>query len=220
MNAPSPERDRLYAIVLAAGGSRRLGRAKQLVRIGGEPMIRTAARGALSVCPGRVTVVTGASHADVESALAGLAVSLARNAGWRRGLATSLAKGLATLPADAAGALVVSCDQPRVRAGDLDRLVTAWSCHPERPAAAAYAGTTGIPAVLTPELCFRARRLRGDVGAAALLRAAPCLQRIPMPGAAQDLDDERDFSRLSSDRAFPPVAARRGRVLPGLKQDG
>jgi molybdenum cofactor cytidylyltransferase len=198
MNAPSPERHRLEAIVLAAGGSRRLGRAKQLVRIVGEPMVRAAARLALHVCPGRVTVVTGASRTGVESALEDLPVFLVHNAGWRRGLSTSLTTGLASLPADAAGVLVVSCDQPRVRNRDLERLVTAWSRRPERPAAAAYAGTAGIPAVLTPELCVRARRLQGDLGAAAMLRAEPGLQRIPMPGAAQDLDDETDLWRLSA----------------------
>ena len=209
MNAPLPECGRLHAIVLAAGGSRRLGRAKQLVRIDGEPMVRSAARLALHVCPGRVTVVTGAGHAGVESALEDLPVFLVHNAGWRRGLATSLATGLAKLPADAAGALVVSCDQPRVGFRDLERLVRAWSRRPERPAAAAYAGTAGIPAVLTRELCVRARRLRGDSGAAALLRAAPGLQRIPMPGAAQDLDDETDLSRLSLEVPFRPAAASR-----------
>jgi molybdenum cofactor cytidylyltransferase len=196
VSEPPADPARLGAVVLAAGGSSRLGRPKQLVRLNGLPMVRRAAALAAGLCPGRVIVVTGACHGRVAAALRGCDVTIARNRRWRLGLASSLSKGLAALPADAAGALVLSCDQPLVGAAELRRLIDAWRRRPDRPAAAAYAGTVGVPAVLTPRLCFAARALEGDTGAAALLRATKGLSRVPMAAAVEDLDEPADLIRF------------------------
>src|SRR5258708_35726162 len=49
----------LLVVILAAGASRRLGRAKQLVSIGGEPLLRRQGRCALRARGGRVVVILG-----------------------------------------------------------------------------------------------------------------------------------------------------------------
>ncbi len=49
----------LHAILLAAGGSSRLGRSKQLLELHGEPLVRRAAPQQMEVTP-RVTLVTRA----------------------------------------------------------------------------------------------------------------------------------------------------------------
>ncbi len=59
-------------VLLAAGGSRRLGAPKQLVDVDGESLVRRAARAALATDPSQALVVVGA-HADaVWSAVADL----------------------------------------------------------------------------------------------------------------------------------------------------
>ena len=65
---------RVAAVVLAAGGSRRLGEPKQLLRLSGQPLVRRAALAALGSRAERVLVVTGARAREVEAALAGLAL--------------------------------------------------------------------------------------------------------------------------------------------------
>src|SRR5512138_244962 len=85
LSAPSePRRDRAApprgatgAAVLAAGGSARLGRPKQLLVLDGEPLVRRAARAALEAGFAPVVVVVGAHEAEVRAALSGLAVEFA-----------------------------------------------------------------------------------------------------------------------------------------------
>lgn len=188
----------LWCIVLAAGGSARLGRPKQLVRRRQRPLLTSAVLAAGAVAPGRVVVVLGARPLPLRLMLArgSVPVHVAYNARWREGMAGSLRAAITALPADAGAALVVLADQPLVDARALERLVRVWRARPRRAVAAAYGGRAGVPAILPRRLFRQAVRLRGDGGARALLAAEHNLARVPMPEAAVDVDTAEDLSKL------------------------
>jgi molybdenum cofactor cytidylyltransferase len=193
--------------LLAAGGSKRLGRPKQLVRRGNRPLLLNAlaaARGALGSDDATV-VVLGAGALRLRNVLRRAAPRklndaasprVAYNALWRAGLAGSLRAGLDALPPTARAALVMVVDQPNVDAAALSRLIAAWRDRPGAPAAAHYAGRAGVPAILPRHLWHAARSLEGDVGARALLRNAPNLTLVEMPEAELDIDTAEDLARL------------------------
>lgn len=190
---------RLWAVVLAAGASRRLGRPKQLVRFAGETLVARAVDSAARVCPGRVVVVLGAHRAIVEPVVAGLDAHVVVNEGWAEGMASSLRAGVAALPAECAAALLLTCDQPRVTEDALDVLATAWARAPERCVASAYHDGIGVPAIVPARLFPVLMQLQGDRGARAVLHAeGDALIRVALPTAAFDVDDE-DAIRLLGD---------------------
>jgi CTP:molybdopterin cytidylyltransferase MocA len=196
----------LAAIVLAAGGSSRLGAPKQLLRNGTEPLIVRAVLLAARAGAEHTVVVVGAGQLRLRSTLRrhGLAPDVAANAHWQTGLASSLRTGLERVRSTAAGAMILLVDQPRVGASDLTRLVAQWRRRPSAPAAAFYSGRAGAPAILPPR-CFRAAMsLEGDVGARGLLRDLGEVTHVPMPQAAFDVDTPDDAQRLRT--------GRRGRV--------
>ncbi|MCZ8131410.1 MAG: nucleotidyltransferase family protein [Steroidobacteraceae bacterium] len=206
--SPSALARRHWCLVLAAGGSRRLGRRKQLVRLGGEPLVRRAVRAALATRPLGVRVVVGAAADAIAAQLRGLPVEIVRNPRWRTGLASSLRAGLARPPAHGAGTLVLTVDQWAVRVADLRRLVTT-SSGGRTLAAAEYAGHAGVPAMLPRATWAQLRRLSGDRGARAIL-ARPGVRRVPIPAAALDLDTPAELRRLrSSSMPRRNAAARR-----------
>jgi molybdenum cofactor cytidylyltransferase len=196
-------RAHLSCVLLAAGGSRRLGRPKQLVRRGKRPLLLNAvaaARGALGRDDATV-VVLGSGALRLRNVLRRAANGPAPsrvvyNAQWRMGLAGSLRAGLAALPPKARAALVMVVDQPDVDAAALSRLIAAWRRRPGRPAAAHYAGRPGVPAILPRRLWHAARALEGDVGARALLRSTTGLTLVEMPEAELDVDTVEDLARL------------------------
>jgi len=179
-------------LVLAAGGSRRLGRPKQLVKLGPEPLVRRAVRLAASLGPLWIGVVVGAQGARVTAALAGSGAEIILARRGRVGLSASLASGVRRAPLRARRLLVVTVDQWQVTAADLARLVAAPG---REPAAAAYAGRLGVPAVFPRRLWPALRQLRGDRGARALLDRAPT-RAVPMAAAAADLDTPGELARL------------------------
>ena len=141
-------------VVLAAGASRRLGQAKQLLRIDGEALVHRAARLALATAPVAAVLVVGADADAVVAAASDLPLRRVDCIDWQRGMGASLQAGLAALPAECAGALVVLCDQPALDANHLAALVAAWRANPDAASASSYAGRVGVPALL-PRSWFR-----------------------------------------------------------------
>lgn len=198
-----PLHAQVATIVLAAGGSARLGRPKQLVELEGVPMVRRVAETCLAANGGPVAVVLGASAGEVARALEGLAVATIANDGWQEGIASSIRAGLAWAEGRGCGALaVVLGDQPCVPSAHLMALRDAWG------AGAAIAATRWIDpksaadtVVGAPAIFDRARwdalaRLDGDRGAGSLLRA-PEVVAIDCPPAAFDLDTSDDLLALA-----------------------
>lgn len=175
-----------------------MGRPKALLMLDGVPLVRRATGALSAACGGPLVAVTGADREAVEAALHGTGVRLVHNAGWREGIGGSVAAGLAALPPDAAAVLVLPCDLPFVGAAELLALAQSWLRRPEWPAAAAYAGTIGVPAVIPAGLfdeLSAALPATGDAGAGPWLRARlERVTRLPMPAAARDLDSPEDLA--------------------------
>jgi CTP:molybdopterin cytidylyltransferase MocA len=199
---------RPWVILLAAGGSRRFGRPKQLIMLRGETLLRRAARVALATRPAGCVIVLGAHATRLQLELDGLPVRIAVNRRWRQGLASSLRAGLDALPAAAPAALFMLADQAAVTPADLKRLYAAWRREPASIAAARADGVRGPPAILPRSLFPALRQLRGDAGARVLL-ADPGRRvvEVDMPAAAVDIDTPADLARIGRHRG------RRGRIL-------
>jgi molybdenum cofactor cytidylyltransferase len=190
---------RIACIVLAAGGSRRLGFPKQLVKRRARSLLTHAlavARGALP--HSLLIVVLGAQVLRLRLAVRRAAprVIVVYNAAWASGLASSLNAGLAAVPAYTHSILVTLVDQPNVDERALLRLLRAWRRRPGVPAAALYSGRAGVPAILPRRYWRRIRELRGDAGARALLRGRS-ITTVDMPEARLDIDTPQNVVELS-----------------------
>ena len=178
------------ALILAAGAGRRMGGPKALLAFEGETLLRRAARAALEAGCDPVVAVTG----DWDSGLDGLAVRAVVNPVAAEGMASSIRAGIAALPPGAKSVLILTVDQPAVDESLLRRLLALAAADPTRPAACAYAGTVGIPAVFPRRLFPDLLPLRGDRGAKAiLLRENTAV--LPFPEGAADLDTPGDLRR-------------------------
>jgi molybdenum cofactor cytidylyltransferase len=187
----------LAGLLLAAGGSSRLGTPKQLIVWRSKPLIVHAVEQSLAVCDAGVVVVTGA-HADaIAGSLQDYPVEIIHNPDWPSGVGKSLADGVRVLRTrDATGVLVMLCDQPLVLKSDLLCLKDAWQGAPHIPAAALYHGAPGVPAIFPSSYFQQLIALRGDTGARALLRGQNDCTVVDMPLAAIDIDTAADIESL------------------------
>ncbi|WP_424642291.1 nucleotidyltransferase family protein [Embleya sp. AB8] len=187
-------------LLLAAGGGRRLGgRAKGGLVHRGRPLVEFGAAELVRGGCDRVVVVLGAD-ADAVLAKADLAGRVVvRNDDWADGMGSSLAAGVAALPADADAVVVTLVDMPGVGAEAIARLVAAYTS-PDDLIAASYAGKRGHPVLFGrtwwPELAAGAE---GDAGARALLaeqRARVRLIECADIADPFDIDTPADLGRL------------------------
>jgi molybdenum cofactor cytidylyltransferase len=162
------------AIVLAAGGSVRLGHAKQLLRRDGETLVHRAARLALESGAAPVLVVVGSDAEAVATACADVDALVLRNPMWRSGLATTLQLAVQHLREPAAHVLVLGCDQPALERHHLDALLDGARRSDSDCAATRHDGHLGIPAVVSAAHLQHVHALAGDRGFGAMLSALSC----------------------------------------------
>lgn len=106
--------ERTAGIVLAAGKSSRYGDFKQLLDWKGKPFVRQVTETALRAGLEPVVVVTGFRHAEIESHLRDLPVSLVHNPDFELGQSTSVTKGIDKLPDNVGSAVFLLADQPQM----------------------------------------------------------------------------------------------------------
>ncbi|MCL6515882.1 nucleotidyltransferase family protein [Alicyclobacillus sp.] len=204
-------------VILAAGLSSRMGQPKQLLALGGRPLVRIAAETALAGGLSPVVVVTGHRRSEVEEALAGLPVHPVHNPNHASGMASSLRTGIlavqalftpsgvagatespgATGCAEAAresrvaGAMILLADQPLIPVSVVHALLEAFT--------AASSSTASPPAgpSASPDA---ARAAASDAGPAA------------DPDAALDADLDTD---AAAGPAPSPIVRARFAGVPG-----
>jgi xanthine dehydrogenase accessory factor len=183
---------------LAAGGSTRLGRPKQLLSIGGQPLVRHVLAQLKAAELTRYAVVLGSDAERVESAIAAHGCDLLDNPAWAEGIAASIRVATSWARAHQLDALLLAvCDQPRLTSEHVRALC---EMHGRRGAtvASGYAGITGVPAIFGADWYSRLETLAGDRGAGALLRTDPTVVVVDWPDGVIDVDtaDQAERSGL------------------------
>ncbi len=183
-------------MLLAAGGSSRLGAPKQLLRLGGRSLVRRAAEALLQAGCAPVVVVLGAEADAVRAELEGLRVAPVLNPAWGGGLATSLRCGLLALPDSAAAALVCPSDQPAVSSALFERMLLLQRSSGKPIVACRYGDVVGAPALFLRARFPELLALQGDAGARAVLARAPDdVASVDFPEGAFDVDTPEDEAR-------------------------
>jgi len=180
----------VWAVLLAAGESTRMGRLKPLLPFLGGPLVAYQVRALLLAGVAGVVVVLGHRAEEVAPAVPALpSVHLVHNPRYREGKATSVRAGVAGVPEGAEGLLLLAVDQPRPPW--VHRLLLE-AFRRERPLILQpeYEGRGGHPVLF-------ASPLRGDLLGveeatqgirAVLVRHAKEVRRVPVPDPVVRLD--------------------------------
>ncbi|CAN5401390.1 hypothetical protein BH11ARM2_BH11ARM2_37450 [soil metagenome] len=180
-------------VVLAAGGSGRMGRAKQLLPYLGRTLVEHAVRTALASGAAEVVVVVGAEAAAVRERLRGLRIRIVENRDWAEGMGGSISLGVGALGASVERVVVALGDQPRVTPQHLHALGTAGGA----VVASSYDGLLGAPCAFARSEFPSLLALEGDQGARALLRRDPDrVQVVVFEDANVDVDTPDDYRFL------------------------
>ena len=196
---------RIAAILLAAGGSSRMGRSKQLITFNGVSLVRRAAQTALSSQCDRLYVVTGAEGSAICSELEGIDVRIVPNPDWRKGIGSSIHAGIRAIRAevdDFDAVLILLADQPVVNVDLLNDIIQKFE-EGSALVASSYADSVGVPALFSKAYFEDLENLPDDCGAKALLKKHDTkVSKIPFPGGTFDIDTPADLERLRTEFWF------------------
>jgi molybdenum cofactor cytidylyltransferase len=168
---------------------------KLLLPVDNEPLVRVCARTLLAAGLSPVIAVLGSQGDEVRQALAGLEVRCIENPRYLQGMGTSLAAGVAALPATVDTAVIALGDMPSVDPETIRALLRAGG---ERGIVVPeHRGRRGHPVVFDlSRYREELMALSGDRGARTILKAHPDdVARVPVdnPGVLLDLDTRQEY---------------------------
>jgi molybdenum cofactor cytidylyltransferase len=184
------------ALILAAGGARRMGSPKALLQWRGRSLLRHIAEVAAATPCGPIHVVLGCEADALMAELVGLDVEITQNEEWKSGIGSSVAAGVSRLPDDCRGLMLLLCDQPFATPELLRKMLEARDRSHSPMAACRYGGTLGPPAYFDASLFGRLKSLRGDRGAKSLLLEEPDrVATVEFARGTIDIDTTDDYVR-------------------------
>ena len=208
-------REEIYAvhepvagIILAAGGSTRYGKPKQLLDWRGQSFVRAVAMTALDAGLSPVIVVTGANGEQVAAAVEDLDVKIVKNKEWKSGQSSSIKEGIKILTnpvsrEKAGSAIFLLADQPQLTTSILHALVEK---HAQRlyPIIAPMVLDRRANPVLFDRVAFSdLLTLEGDVGGRAIFHRHR-VEYLPWHDDRMllDVDTPEHYQRLISDETL------------------
>jgi molybdenum cofactor cytidylyltransferase len=187
------------AVILAAGGSGRFGRPKQLLTFQGETLVRRAVSAAAEAGCDPMIVVVGDLGDAIRRDLQSASVIVVENPEWQRGLGTSIRRGLQEIGDSIAAVVLLTCDQPLVDKAIVAELIATYEKTRKPMVACRYAGTLGVPALFDRSCFADLIALPADSGAKALMTARPNdVAVVAFEEGAIDIDTPEDFERLTA----------------------
>lgn len=173
------------AILLAAGASRRMGRAKLELELGGTTLVARSLTSLLEAGVDLVRLVVAPSfEPSLASALADdERVAMVVNSDRTGGLSSSMRAGLRGLPGDCEMILIALADKPLVKVSTIRELISTFESHDAKVLYPRFRGEQGHPVLFDVSLLSELSALQADRGAKSVL------ERHHHDALAVDVDD-------------------------------
>jgi CTP:molybdopterin cytidylyltransferase MocA len=180
-----------------------MGEPKQLLTVGGRPLLELALAAACDSELDEVLLVLGSHAEEIQQSVRLGRARVVLNPDYAVGLSTSLKAGISALSSDVDRAVIILGDQPDITGDVIDRLLQGHAASGLPASALSFDGLLHPPMVLARVLWGDIDALEGDVGLRALVRAHPELVKAvaaDRPGGHPiDIDTREDFDQLAAD---------------------
>ncbi len=187
---------RLAALVLAAGGSSRLGRPKQLLPYRGGYLLDAVLDLARIPRFAQRVLALGGSADDVRAAVDATGFDVVINDEYTTGCSSSIARAVGAVRSDVEGIVLLLGDQPGVRVETIAALIKGRGNAPI--AVTRYENGIGHPFALSRATFPALAALHGDRGVWKLIdRLGSAVARVRVEGPVpRDVDTEEDYRAL------------------------
>ncbi len=200
---PSAERPFVTGLVLAAGGSARLGQPKQLLPYRGRPLLEHVLGVARGCGFAQLLCVLGGSSEPVRRAVDLTGVSVVENPVFGTGCSSSIAAALGAVDPRCDVLVLMLGDQPGVRARTVHALLAGRGQAPL--AVCRYRDGRGHPLAFDRSLFGQLGALHGDRGVWRLLdRLGPAASEVAVDGLIPpDVDTWEDYRAVLAAAGLP-----------------
>lgn len=188
----------IWALILAAGESKRMGKPKLLLPFGEKTIIETVIGNVVKSGVDKVLVVLGSDRKKIEKKIRDYPVKIIVNPHYVRGMLSSVQEGFHALPQEARAVLVVLGDQPAVSSDIINEIIEAFQRTGKGIVVPVYKGNRGHPVLIDMKYRDEVEKLSPEVGLRGIVYNHPedVLEvQVETPGILQDIDNAGDYRR-------------------------
>jgi len=186
----------VWALVLGAGESKRMGKPKLLLPFGDKTIIEHIVDNIEQSKADKILVVLGSHREEILSKIGNRAVETVTNRRYREGMLSSIQAGFAALPQETSAALVCLGDQPFIFFSVFDDLIEAYEQTRKGIVLPVYKKRRGHPILIDMKHKQEILALSPDIGLRALVQNHPQdVQEVEVdtPQILKDIDYPEDY---------------------------
>ena len=191
----------ISVVILAAGGSVRMGRPKLALPLQGKTLLELAIAPALASGIRDIVVVTGEDPVWFRERIPP-DVRVVINPRSREGIATSLHAGITAVSSRSQAILFSLGDQPFVTAEVYRMLIEHYRRHMKALTFPVFGRKRGNPVLFDRRLWSALMALQGDEGGKQIFASVPDQEKagvtVPCPGILLDIDTPEEYARMIS----------------------
>ena len=197
-----PNPVKMAGIILAAGMGTRMGSTKQLLPLGGRPVLERVIQNGLAADLDPLILVLGHEANKIMDTIFESRTRVVINSRYKSGMSSSIRAGLAAIGPHCQGAMFLLGDQPLVGTPILKLLIRSYTSRApsdQTIVIPTFQGKQGNPVIFGRHFFPELDRLTGDVGGRVLFKDHPeKIIQVPVETGAVcfDLDTPEDYERL------------------------
>ena len=186
----------IWAIILAAGESKRMGFPKMLLPFRGTTIVGQVIENILNSQVDETVVVLGADGDEIKKVILNFPVRYCINEDYKEGMLSSVKCGFRMLPRDFDAVLVFPGDQPMVKPEITDRVISAYRKGDKGIVVPFYGKKRGHPLLIGSRYREDVMNLDLEKGLRSLMQKYPgdVLEvGTDSPEILKDIDDQEDY---------------------------
>ena len=189
---------RISAILLGAGESKRIGANKLFLPWGKKIVLTHCVDTLLKSTVKEVIVVLGDRTKVMESQLKGRKVKVVMNPHYRKGMSTSIRRGVRAIDPNSHGILIALGDMPFLVSRTINSLIRAFGQGKGAIIVPSFRGRKGHPVIFHRRYKKELLQLKEDVGGRSIIERHPEEVRwvqIRSEGVLKDIDTWKDYKK-------------------------
>ncbi len=188
----------VWAVILAAGESKRMGKPKLLLPFGESTIIGTVVNNTIQSKADKTLVVLGSDEDKVIEKIDDLPVKITVNTNFREGMLSSIQWGFESLPEKTRAVLVVLGDQPSISSSVINKIIDAYNQTEKGIVLPVYNKKRGHPVLIDMKYRDEVKQLSSDIGMHELIHnhAEDVLEvEVGTQRILNDIDTVEDYNK-------------------------
>jgi len=188
----------IWAMILAAGESKRMGKPKLLLPFGEKTIIEIIVATVVSSKVEQTLVILGSGREKIEEKIKNYPVKIVYNRDFRGGMLSSVQCGFKSLPEETRAVLVVLGDQPKISTTVINKLIDAYKSSGKGIVLPVYKKERGHPVLIDVKYGEEVENLSPEVGLRGTVYNHPeDILEVDVETSCifQDIDYESDYKR-------------------------